>query len=131
MALTTIGATVIASALVQDGVYNLFGNASAALGVGDSSTGFSAAQTDLQASTNKLRKQMVDASYPSRATAAITLRSLFGTTEANWTWNEWATFNTGGAASGGQMLQRKVENLGTKTSAQSWQLTATLTVAAA
>lgn len=131
MALTTIGATVIASALVQDSAYNLFGNATAALGVGDSTTAFSAAQTDLQAATNKSRKAMVDATYPSRSGAAITLRALWDTSSANWTWNEWATFNTGAASSGGQMLQRKVESLGTKTSAQSWQLTATLTVAAA
>lgn len=100
-----------------------FNNANAHLGVGDSSTAFSAAQTDLQASTNKLRKAM-DATYPSRATNVLTARSTFGTSEANFAWQEWGLFN---GSSGNVMASRKVESLGTKTSAQSWQLTATIT----
>ena len=59
---------------------------------------------------------------------ALTFRSLFGTGDANFAWNEWGVFN---ASSSGTMLNRKVESLGTKTSAQSWQLTVTLTIAAA
>lgn len=131
MALTTLGATVIASALVADGAYPLYGNATAYLGVGDSATAFSAAHTDLQASTNKSRKAMVDASYPSRVGAAITFRALWDTSSGNYSWNEWGTFNASGTGGTTVMLNRKVETLGTKTSAQSWQLTTTLTVAAA
>lgn len=127
MALTTAGRNFIAAAIMNDGSPTFFTNANAHLGVGDSTTAFSAAHTDLQAATNKLRKAM-EATYPSLATNVITLRSLFGTSEANFAWEEWGTFN---AAAAGTMLQRKVESLGTKTSAQSWQLTATLTVTAA
>lgn len=101
-----------------------FNNANAYIGVGDSSAAFAAAQTDLQASTNKLRKAM-EATYPQRSTNVLTFRSLFGTGDANWAWEEWGVFN---ASSGGTMLQRKVESLGTKTSAQSWQITATITI---
>lgn len=101
-----------------------FNNANAHIGVGDSSAAFAAAQTDLQASTNKLRKAM-EATYPQRSTNVLTFRSLFGTGDANWAWEEWGVFN---ASSGGTMLQRKVESLGTKTSAQSWQITATITI---
>jgi hypothetical protein len=97
------------------------------LGVGDSSTAFAASQTDLQAATNKTRKAM-ESGYPSRSSGALTLRSLYGTGDANHVWAEWGTFN---ASSAGTMFQRKVEALGTKTSAQSWQLTVTLTLAAA
>jgi hypothetical protein len=126
VALTNAGAILAATCLMNDSA--TFMNASNShLGVGDSNTAFSAAHTDLQAASNKLRKAM-EASYPTRSSGALTFRSLFGTSEANFAWNEWASFN---ASSGGTMLTRKVESLGTKTSAQSWQLTATITFAAA
>lgn len=104
-----------------------FNNANTYIGVGDSTTAFAAAQTDLQAATNKMRKAM-DATYPSGASNVITFRSTFATTDANWAWQEWGIFN---ASSGGTMLSRKVESLGTKTSAQTWQFTATLTFSTA
>lgn len=113
--------------IVFDGTGTLFSNANAHLGVGDSTTAFAATQTDLQAATNKLRKAM-EASYPQRSVNVLTFRSLFGTADANFAWQEWAVFN---ALSAGTMFCRKVESLGTKTSAQSWQLTATITVTAA
>lgn len=104
-----------------------FNNANAYIGVGDSSTAFDAAQTDLQAASNKLRKAM-EATYPQRTANAVDFRSLFGTAEANFAWAEWGVFN---AAAAGTMMNRKVEALGTKTSAQSWQLTVTNTFNAA
>lgn len=111
---------------VTSGSQTAYSNANSSLGVGDSSTAFAASQTDLVAATNKLRKAM-DATYPQLATNVITFRSTFATGDANWVWNEWAVFNTT-AASGGTMMCRKVEALGTKTSAQTWQLTATITL---
>lgn len=112
--------------LVQAGIgaaVTAFNNANAHIGVGDSTTAFAAGQTDLQAASNKTRKAM-DATYPSGGSNVITLRSTFGTSDANFAWNEWATFN---ASSGGTMLNRKVESLGTKTNTQTWQFTVTLT----
>jgi hypothetical protein len=100
-----------------------FSNANAHIGVGDSTTAFSAAHTDLQAATNKMRKAM-DATYPSGGSNVITFRSTFATGDANWAWQEWGVFN---ASSAGTMLNRKVESLGTKTSTQTWQFTVTLT----
>lgn len=126
MALTDAGRDLIAADLIGESVTE-YNNANAHLGVGDSTTAFAASQTDLQAASNKLRKAM-DASYPSRVANVITMRSTFGTSEANFPWQEWAVFN---ASSGGTMLSRKVESLGTKTSAQSWVFTVTLTVTAA
>lgn len=126
MAITNAGAILAAQCLMNDSA-TFLNSSNAHLGVGDSSTAFSAAHTDLQAATNKLRKAM-EASYPTRSSGAITLRSLFGTSEANWAWQEWGVFN---ASSSGVMFSRKVESLGTKTNTQSWQLTATVTVAAA
>jgi hypothetical protein len=123
MPLTNAGRDDIAKALIADS-FTAFNNANARIGVGDSSAAFAAGQTDLQASTNKLRKAM-EASYPQRAANVLTFRSLFGTGDANFAWEEWGVFNAG---SGGTMLSRKVESLGTKTSAQSWQMTVDITV---
>jgi hypothetical protein len=127
MALTNAGRDFIAQAIVNASSPVFFDNAAAHIGVGDSSSAFSAAHTDLQAASNKLRKGM-DSTYPTRSSNVLTFRSTFSTAEANFAWNEWAVFN---ASSSGAMLTRKVESLGTKTSAQSWQMTATLTVTAA
>ena len=109
---------------VVAGSQTAFSNANATIGVGDSTTAYAATQTDLQAATNKLRKAM-DASFPTVATNILTFRATFGTAEANWAWQEWAVFN---ASAAGTMLNRKVESLGTKTAAQSWQITATITL---
>lgn len=128
MALTNAGAVAVAQCVMNDSATSVFLNSTNAhLGVGDNNTAFSAAHTDLQASSNKLRKAM-ESSYPTRSSGALTLRSLFGTSEANFAWAEWGTFN---ASSSGTMYTRKVESLGTKTNTQSWQLTATVTFAAA
>jgi len=126
MPLENAGRDLIALALVGE-AFTAYDNTHAYLGVGDSTDAFDAVDTDLQAASNKLRVGM-QPTYPQRTGNAITLRSLFSTSQANWAWQEWGVFN---AASGPTMLNRKVESLGTKTSAQSWQLTITLTVTAA
>ena len=113
LATTTIGSAVTA-----------FDNTNAKIGAGDSTTAFAATQTDLQAATNKFRQAM-EATYPQRSANVMTFRSLFATGDGNFAWNEWGIFN---AASAGVMMSRKVESLGTKTSAQSWQMTATITI---
>lgn len=122
MALTNAGRDHLVQAGIGSAV-TAFNNANAHIGVGDSSTAFAATQTDLQAATNKTRKAM-DATYPSGAANVITFRSTFGTADANFAWNEWGVFN---ASTGGTMMNRKVEALGTKTNTQTWQFTVTLT----
>lgn len=114
MVQATIGATPV-----------FFNNANSYIGVGDSATAYAAGQTDLQGTTNRLRKAM-DATYPSGAVNVITFRSTFATTDANYAWNEWGVFNNASTGSG-TMLSRKQEALGTKTSAQTWQFTVVLT----
>jgi hypothetical protein len=108
-----------------------FSNANAAIGVGDSSTAAAATQTDLVAATNKAYIAM-DATYPihtdatTSGGASIQFRSTAATGVGNFAWQEWAVFNN---VSSGRMLNRKVESLGTKTSASTWQLLLTLTLA--
>jgi hypothetical protein len=60
--------------------------------------------------------------------ASAVFQSTFGTAQANWAWQEWGIFNSA-TASTGRMLNRKVESLGTKTSAAAWTLTLTLSLA--
>lgn len=132
------GASCLWQALIGNGtttagqLLTYFSNAQAAIGVGDSVTAAAATQTDLQAATNKTRVAM-DATYPSHTdgttsgAASIVFRSTFGTGAANWQWNEWGVFNSAAGATG-RMLNRKQENLGTKTSAASWTFSVTLTL---
>lgn len=126
MAITNTGAILAAQCLMDD-TPTFLSSSNAHLGVGDSNTAFAAGQTDLQAASNKVRKAQ-ESGYPTRSSGALTFRSLYGTADANFSWQEWGVFN---ASSAGTMFSRKVESLGTKTSAQSWLLTATITVAAA
>ncbi len=101
-----------------------FSNANAYIGIGDSTTVASVGQTDLQASTNKLRVAM-DVTFPSAASGGVvTWRSTFTSGQANYHWQEFGIFN---AAAAGTMLDRAVSDQGTKTSGQSWQPTVTLT----
>lgn len=123
MPLTDAGRDHLAADLIGETVTE-FDNANAHLGAGDSSTAFDKSQTDLQAASNKLRKGM-DATYPQRAVNVMTFRATYGTSEANFSWNEWGLFN---ALAAGVMFSRKVESLGTKTSAQTWQFEATITL---
>ena len=124
MPLTNSGRNYLAGAIIAN-PSTLFDNSNAYLGVGDGTTAFNAAQTDLQG-TNKYRQGM-EATYPQISTNVVTFRSLFATGNANFAWEEWGTFN---ASTSGTMLNRKVESLGTKTSSASWQLTVDLTVVA-
>lgn len=125
------GASALWQRLIGTGV-TAFDNSNAHIGVGDSSTAAADSQTDLSATTNKLRKAM-DATYPqhtdstsSAGAKSITFRATFGTSDANFAWNEWAIFN---ASSTGRMLNRKVESLGTKASGSTWTFTCTLSLA--
>jgi len=121
--LVTAGITLLLT-LLTGGAGTAYSAANAHLGVGDAIAAAAIGQTDLQAATNKFRRPM-EAGYPTVATNVLTLRSLFATTEANFAWSEWASFN---ALTAGTMLNRKVEALGTKTSASSWQLTVSITI---
>jgi hypothetical protein len=122
MAFTNAFRDHMAKAAIGDTV-TPFNASNAYIGVGDSSAAFAADQADLQGS-NKFRKAM-EAGYPIRSGNTMTFRALFGTGDANFAWNEWGVFN---AATGGTMMNRRVEALGTKTSAQSWELTVSVTL---
>lgn len=114
------------------GSLTIFDNTNAAIGVGDSSTAAAATQTDLQASSNKLRAAM-DSTYPTHTdgtgsgAAVITFKSTFTTGQANFAWAESGVFNSATAATG-RMLNRIVQSLGTKVSG-SWSNVIAITLA--
>lgn len=105
-----------------------FSNANATIGVGDSATAPSAGQTDLQAATNKTYKAM-ETSYPSTpASAAVQFKATFGSTDANYAWNEFVIKNSSSSI----CLNRSTNSgsgWGTKAAGTTWVATATLTLA--
>lgn len=126
--LLNAGITRLCNLLVGAGG-TAFNNGNSRIGVGDSSTAASASQTDLQASTNKYW-QVMDATYPQVSGQTITWKATFGTSDANFAWNEWGIDNgtTAGTTVTAPMLNRKVASLGTKASGSTWVLTVTITI---
>lgn len=135
--LLTVGITQLWTAATDNTTEQAWDATHGAIAAGDSSTAFSAAQTDLQAVTNKYY-QVWD-STPVVSTASLIFVSTFGTSVGNFAWNEYgivipdtATTYTSGTTKQSNyiMLNRKAGAglLGTKTSSQSWVFTATLTL---
>ena len=104
------------------GATHIFDNAAAQIGVGDSDTAADAAQTDLQAASNKTYKGM-EATYPTSTTQKATFKSSFGADDANYAWKEWVVKQ----ATSSKCLNRKVESLGTK-STGTWTLEVSITL---
>lgn len=110
-----------------------FDNTNACIRVGNSSAAAAATQTDLQGGSK--RGVGMQATFPTHTsgTAASTsskmlFKSVFTSSQANFAWQEWGITNKVSSA-GGRMLNRKVESLGTKTSAAVWTFTVTLSLA--
>ena len=66
----------------------------------------------------------MNATYPIRTLQTVEWRSDFLTAEANWIWNEWSIRN---GAARNRNLNRKVENLGTKTTG-TWTMSGSVTL---
>ena len=125
MSVTNNGAILHAATIIGDGSLTNLAAGNAYLGVGDSSTAFSASQNDLVASSNKLRKLCTSVS---RANGVLTFVTTLSTSEGNFAIEEVGIFN---ASAAGYLVSRKVQSLGTKTSAFSLQITYTTTLTAA
>ena len=138
--LTTAGLTRIANLIVGTASTPAFSGPSTGakglIGVGNGATAFSAAHTDLQGASKFFAPIT---GTPTISGGAFTASTLFLGSEANFTWEEWCfAIGTGttvknavlATAGGGSavMLNRRVQNLGTKTSGAEWTLTATVTL---
>lgn len=128
--LLTAGITRIWNLVAGSGA-TAFNAANSRIAVGDSTTAASAAQTDLQASSNKYYKLVSGA--PSVSTNQTQYAATYGTSVANFQWNEWGIDNgTADSATTGvaPMMNRAVVggSLGTKTSSASWSFTVTISL---
>lgn len=101
-------------------------NLSAYLGVGDSSASTSPSQTGLQAASNKTWKAM-DATYPQRSNQTAEWRSTYGSSDANYAWEEYTVVNASDDT--GQNLNRRIASKGTKASGETWVLSLKITFA--
>jgi len=112
------GAEAIWKLVTGDTTVTPFNGANACIGVGDGTDPEDPTQTGLTG-TNKYYKQ-VDSGYPVIQGNSIIYRATFGSTEANFAWNEWTVAN--GCSDDAINLNRKQEALGTKSSGQTWIL---------
>lgn len=70
----------------------------------------------------------MESGFPSRSGNILQFRGIYSTEYANFQWEQWL-INTATACNAGVPLNVAVQQaLGTKTSAQSWQLTACVTI---
>lgn len=132
------GVSVIWEALIGAGTATagqaktFFSQTNAAIGVGNGTTGVVATHTNLQGAS-RLRK-VCPVGYPEHTDATTSgaamcrWRTTFDTTDANFAWEEAGVFNSATDATG-RMLNRKLQTMGTKTSASSWQITFDITIA--
>lgn len=109
-----------------------FSSGTCRIGVGASTATAAVTQTDLQSTANKAYKGM-DATYPAHTDGTSSsgarqwqVKATFSTAQANFAWNEWAVFNSTTATK--RMLNRKVQSLGTKSSAATRSITCTLSL---
>lgn len=111
--------------VIASGSPTAFNNANAYIGVGDSSTAASASQTGLQASTN-LAYAGMESGYPVRSNQTVTWRAVFGSSVANFAWQEFTVAN--GNSNSADNLNRVVSNQGTKASGQTWTVDVSITL---
>lgn len=117
------GLQLLIDLIAGTGSGTAWNNASAYLGVGESSTAASASQTGLQGSTKTYIA--MDATYPQRSSQTCTWRSTFGSADANINWYEYTVVNA--STDAGVNLNRKVEDKGTKASGETWVLSLAIT----
>ena len=104
---------------------NTFTNAQATIGIGDSAVVATAAQTDLQAATNKTYKAMA-ASFPSvPASGSVQFQAVFASADANYVWAEFVVRHGTSLV----CLDRGVSAMGTKAAGTTWTATVTLSLA--
>ena len=109
-----------------------FDDANAEIGVGDDDTAESSTQTKLQAeetTVTDFEYVGMDTGYPTHGTdQKVVFRATFGSTQANFTWEEITARNGGGAEGSPINLNRLAQSMGTKTSGTEWIAELTLKI---
>lgn len=70
----------------------------------------------------------MESGYPLRSTNVLQFRGIYSTAQANFQWESWLINTATASGSGAPLNIAAQQALGTKTSAQSWQLTACITI---
>lgn len=104
-----------------------YSNSAAYIYVGDNNTAERANQTGVIATTNKAYAKM-DSGYPTVDGRQMVFRSSFSDAQANFQWNEVCITN--GTGVGSIAMNRKVANLGTKTTG-TWTIQVTVSLVSA
>lgn len=103
-----------------------YNNLNAKIGVGNNATAENATQTGLIATGDNAFYKGMDSGYPQVTGRQMIFKSTFDTSEANFAWNEFAIVN--GTGVGAISMNRKVQNLGVKTTGVfSMQITISVT----
>ena len=102
----------------------VFNGTNAQIGVGEGTAAASGTQTDLQGTSTTYKA--MESGYPTSTAQAVTFKSSFGGTDANYAWNEWVVKSVAGTPTN-ICLNRKVEALGTKSSG-TWTLEVSITL---
>lgn len=98
---------------------SIFNTTYATIGVGSDTTAAAEGQTDLIAATNKTYKAMVSGYPTAPSSQTVQFKASFLPSEANYAWQEYVIRHSGSTI----CLARGVSSLGTKTSAEVWNLT--------
>jgi hypothetical protein len=126
------GITMLLGRLIGgfDADFPAYSSGNAYIKVGNSTTAFSSGQADILGASSG--QAAMDAGYPlvqalvNEAPGAV-WRATFGTTEANFAWEEIGVKNGSGFISATTVvLNRRVQGLGTKVSTATWTVTLTI-----
>lgn len=134
MGLTRTGGKLLGSCVAGASTSGVLNSTGAMFVVGSSTAAESEATTWILASTNDM--STMDSGYPTRTVCStgteLIFRGTYGTTKANFAWREWGIYNASASSIDGALLNRKLEepSLGTKTNAQTWQVTAKVVISA-
>lgn len=130
MPLHKTGRNIIAALLLGETITPLLTTTGATLWIGSGTDAHDSLDNHLRTGGTPYPSTM-ESGYPIRSVNQMTFRGIYATDTANIAWEEWgiknATTTVTSTAANVFMLQRKQESLGTKTSAQQWQLTVDIT----
>ena len=114
----------IAKLVTGEGVAgDYFNEANSYIGVGNGGGAIDSSHTDLQGAS-KLRRAM-RAGYPTRTNNVIIYQARFEEADANFEWLEGGIFN---AETSGLMMNRFLDNQGTKPNDEIWDYEVTVTI---
>ncbi len=102
-----------------------FNNTNAKIGVGTNTTPENASQNGLIATDPNAYYKAMESGYPQVSGRTMIFKSVFNDDEANFAWQEFSIVN--GQGVGGKALNRKVQDLGKKTTGI-WALQITISV---